>query len=248
MSDRQDAIPLTRRGAAGAIALGIVFVVAMFTLARVFGSTAIRVVDVFAGTVLSATIALIYYQQTRIMSKQSNINKKLLDLQKPALVVVDRKFEGNRVYLDIKNYGDGAARDLKLLVDLELEESGWFTGSPAPRQLSRVDEETGETLSDSSVGPREGPVTFEGEAAIGVDRDGDSPDSFYFESLVEELVNDGLGERTTVTLRLEGIDNLGDDVPTDAGRPFTVDLTEVDGQMHIENVHNYSTRAPVLIN
>lgn len=248
MSDRQDATSLNRRGAIGAIALGIVVVVAMFVLALAFGSAAIRVVDVFAGTVLSATIALIYYQQTNIMSRQSNIDKKLLDLQKPALEVVDRKFDGNRVYLDITNYGNGAARDLELLVDLELKESGWFTGSPAPRQLSRVDEETGETLSDSSVGPREGPVTFEGEAAIEVERDDDSPDSFYFESLVEQLVNDGLGEQTTVTLRLEGIDNLGDEVPTDAGRAFTVDLTDVEGPMHIENVHNYSMRAPALIN
>jgi hypothetical protein len=65
--------------------------------------------------ILGTVSAYLLYSQVDIQRNQVSIEEKLLKYEtEPSLVVVDRWFERDDLYLDVANYGHGIAEDLRV--------------------------------------------------------------------------------------------------------------------------------------
>lgn len=104
--------------------------------------------------VLTAIVAIIYYNQWKSAEEQISIEKSLRELQsKPALEVVDHTYNTKSVDVYLANYGFGPAYDLHLEVKMECSEEK-YTVDSSMLELRRVDsDEELPDLSSSAILP-----------------------------------------------------------------------------------------------
>lgn len=215
------------------------------SLEIIFVSRPVAVTEALLGATLSAITAYLLYSQTRIFRRQADIEEKMLAFEtEPSLEVVDKKFRGNDVIVEIANYGHGIAQELELQCQVTCPDIEWYNGVPYETPLKRYDPDEERTFEDSSVRPQEEPTTYIAES-VRVARTIRDADTDFTESGFETLLRELSGEDGDVSVHLEvrGQSTVkGEYCSVDVCDDFTADLAVLSESPSLQEVYQYQNQ------
>lgn len=129
--------------------------------------TTAAVGGIFINSLLTISLLLVYTSMAKTQEKQA----ELLELErKPLLEISDYWIDGDKIEIEISNYGGGLATDLELATVVDFEEGEKVEPDTVSTPTYRLNED-GERKNERSIKPHREKVRFETNPYISVHTD-----------------------------------------------------------------------------